>query len=233
MNHPLVSSAACLLMLAIPLLAEGQRGRGAPGANPDVPYPFFSTNPQQILENIATVVKATGLAESMEMPELRLERNELRAERILQVRTAGPENANKPNGYLLVELVRPNGQPMATVAITPDGIMIGAEDLRDVSPTRPWVRPLDLSIAAERIAQHRGKSPEAITYTYFHNTAEPFANVFRPLVAAQTERGIVYINSAGHAFAHDDSPLLAEFGAGGDRRRSSVGSLVKIGEWQK
>ena len=229
MNHLVISSATSVLMLAIPLLAQGCARRAAT----EVPHPS-ATNPQQVLANIARIARDTGLAQFMNMPELRMERNELRAERILYVRTDGvPEGSTTPDGYLVAELVRPNGEATVDVAIAPDGSWIlGAQDTRDASPTRPLVRPLGLSVAAERISQRRGgKSPQAIGYRYFHNTAEPFANHFRPLVAAFTESGIIYMNSAGHAFANEGSPLLSEFGARGERRGSSVGTLIKIGEW--
>ena len=189
-----------------------------------VPYPD-SIAPAEVLANIKAVVGQTRLAASMGMDELAMRHGELRVRRILQVRSATP-----PPGFLVAELEDMDGRPIANIA-TVRGLITFAEDCRG----RAIARSLDLSDASNRVRAHRGRAPLAAEYVYFDNVAERGLSETRPLVAVTTERGVIYLNSKGEAFAEEGSPLIDESrgqpGPAAPSVPSGVLPLCMLGQW--
>lgn len=172
----------------------GQRERPSLG-RVTVPHPN-SVDPADVIQNIRVINRQTRLAEVAGIPELR---GPLRASRILRVRSDLP-----PPGFLVVELEDGVGHPIAMVAMTRAGELMAVEDSRN--GTRG--KSLDLDDASARVLRHRRQRPNAIEYVYFPNVVEGGLSVFRPLVAVGTERGTIYLNSRGEAFAEEGSPLV-------------------------
>ena len=73
----------------------------------------------------------------------------------------------------------------------------------------------------------------AVEYEYFNNVVEPGISLFRPLVAARTENGVIYFNSQGEAFAEEGSALIKELGPRGPEFRVPPGvkRLRSLGRW--
>jgi hypothetical protein len=207
-----------------------QEGRGSPDSETlnvhatRIPYPD-SIEPAEVLANIKAVVGQTHLAEAMGIDELAMRHGELRIRRILQVRSEKP-----PPGFLVAELEGADGRPIANVA-TVRGLIIIAEDCRG----RTMARSLDLSDAANRVRIRRGRVPLAAEYVYFDNVAERGVSETRPLVAVTTERGVIYLNSKGEAFAEERSPLVDESGGQQGTRAlpaaPGVLPLRMLGQW--
>jgi hypothetical protein len=165
-----------------------------------VPYPG-SVSPAQVLANIQAVARQTHLADHMILPELA--NGELRVRRLLQVKSDTP-----PPGFLLAELDDQEGHATVDVAITRNGVILGAQDVRGKSPARAMDLAHVRSISQQRLA----KQPLTVEYQYFHNVIEPGYSLFRPIVVVTTERGELFFNSQGQVFAEEGSPYLTQFG---------------------
>ena len=176
-----------------------------------VPYPG-SAVPQQVVANIAAAATQTHLAGFLGVPDVAT--GKLVAHRVLQVKSDEP-----PAGYLVAELYDSKGNAVVRVAITRNGDIMGAEDLRGIK----FSKPLDLADAADRVKRRRGRDATLVEYEYFNNVAEGGVSVLRPLTVVRTERGAVYFNSRGEAFVEDDTPIQAEFQAVEPSRRLPPG----------
>ena len=159
-----------------------------------------SLEPGQVVRNVKALLRRGSLLKFSGIPELATE--DLRARRILDV-----TSALIPPGYLVVELDDARGQRVANLAMTPDGHFIMLEDARGAQAPRP----LPLADAASRVRGRRGRAPLSTRYVYLHNIAERGVSLCRPLVAAATEKGEIYLNSVGEAFIEEGTPLESEF----------------------
>jgi hypothetical protein len=181
---------------------RGTRPQNRPAQNQA--EPAGPLNPAEILANIKAISERLHVAEDLKVPELAMRANELRIRRIMQVRSE-----KQPPDYLIVELEDRSGNLVASVALTPAGVFMGAEDCRQCAPGS---RSLDLSVASRRVLDRRGRAPRAAEYVYFDNVIERGYSRFRPLVAVTTERGTLYLNSRSEAFVEEGSAILDEFG---------------------
>jgi hypothetical protein len=189
--------------------------RRGPGAL-TVPRPG-ATDPGGVVENIHAIVSQTK-AEMGGIPELA---GKLQAKRILRVKSS-----LVPGGYLVVELEDENQRPVALFAMTPEGTPMVVEDRRMVqSPLS-----LPLTDAAGRVMSKRGRPPLATEYVYFHNSAEPGISYCHPLVAATTEKGVVYLNSQGEAFVESGAPLEQELGLTPHALNAAEAAVKKAGK---
>jgi hypothetical protein len=174
----------------------------------EIPYPN-SVRPAEVLANIrAIVTRQAYLARDMKMPELAMRNNELRVGRVLQVRSVG-QPGPPPLAYLVVDLEDLSGNVVAMFAMTREGRFMGIQDCR---PCPPGSGPLGLAEASARVRACAG-NPKAVEYVYLAGGPEPGYSRFRPVAAVTTERGTVYLNSRGQAFAEERSTLLRECGA--------------------
>jgi hypothetical protein len=186
-----------------------------------VPFPG-SVKPAEVIANVQAAAQQTHLLGVLDIPELAT--GNVRARRILEVKSDMP-----PPGYLVVELDDLGGKPLAKVAMTKGGVIISADDSRN-SVERS---SLDLSDATTKVQQKRGRAPISAEYVYFHNVAERGISICRPLVAVTTERGVLYFNSKGEAFAEDGSLLITELGARSPvlAPSAAIKHLRLIGQW--
>jgi hypothetical protein len=173
------------------------------------PFPY-ATAAAEILENARYALREAKADESLRMPELRLENNDIKARRILDVKSLGA----RPDFYVL-ELETREGTRVANVAITRAGALMGVEDTRRKNLTAAADITAATDIAGRGVAQAR-----SARYVYAPNDAEPGLSYFRPLVEVDTVDGKVYVNSRGQMFADPDSPI-------GRRRGSSSGREMK------
>ncbi len=169
-----------------------------------VPHPFTS-NPAEILENVAAAVRQTHLDESLGFPALSMREGELRARRILDVKSL----YRRPD-YYVVELEDKQGIRVANVLIDRQGFILEADDLRglDVSSS---INLVDLPRYVRRYTSARIRT---MGYVWAPNFAEPGSALSRPLASAQTDAGVIFVNSRGEAWVEEESPLLKTSGAG-------------------
>ena len=227
-------AVAALVLVSLHATAfAGQAPTPAPRVDPllrrgldGVPVPFpDSIDPPEVMANIQEIVRKTGLVEASGIEELGQAQN-LRIRRIIRVRCDIPEFSP---GYIVVELVNPASHPVATVAMTRTGALIGVEDVRGLANSS---RSLDTADAVNRVRARRGRAPSSADYVYFFNVAEPGGSLFRPLVEVRTELGAIYLNSRGEAFIDDGSPLQAEVGESTVLRRGQLARILRaVGQW--
>lgn len=114
------------------------------------------------------------------------------------------------------------GRPLAIVGLTSNDEPIGIEDFRD-GPGEPQgdprlftgrmrPRPLQLEDAKARASRTLGVQVRAARYEHFSHNAETGVAVLRPLVALDTDQGVVYVNSRGQAFVDSAAPLARSRG---------------------
>lgn len=192
-----------------------------------VPHPY-TTKPSEILANIAAVARQTNLEELMEMNGLAMRNNELRARRILDVKSLskyfGPD-------YYLVELEDLRGVAFANVVVTKAGTVDGVQDVRG----KDLPRALDLQIAKKNVSARLGAATTNARYVYAMSMAEPGSSMYRPLVAVETAKGTVYFNSSNEPFAEAGSQLQKELAT--VTNAPAVGSpqllqLLKLDKWE-
>ena len=176
--------------------AAGVAAAQAGSTDEAAPFPY-AIAAAEILENARQALRKAKVDESLQMPELRMETNDLRARRILDVKSLGA----RPDFYVL-ELETRNGARIANVAITRAGHLMGAEDARRKNLTAA----ADITVATG-VAARGGVATRSARYVYAPNDAEPGMSYFRPLVEVDTPDGKVYVNSRGRAFADPDSPV--------------------------
>jgi hypothetical protein len=224
---PKVSIQLLRLIAVVSAACIGLSCRPARQESVEIPYPN-SVRPAEVLANIRTIVSRQAyLARDMKMPELAMHNNELRVGRVLQVRSAG-QLGPPPPAYLVVELEDLSGNVVAKFAMTPEGGFMGIEDCRQCPPRSG---SLDLAEASARVRSCAG-NPKAVEYVYLAGGAEPGYSRFRPVVAVTTERGTVYLNSRGQAFAEEGSTLLRDCGAPEPTRIAPGPSpLLLLGQW--
>jgi hypothetical protein len=167
---------------------------GSTDEAPPFPYAIAAA---EILENARHALRKAKVDESLQMPELRMETNDLRARRILDVKSLGA----RPDFYVL-ELETRNGARVANVVITRAGHLMGVEDARRKNLTVA----ADITVATG-IAARGGVATRSARYVYAPNDAEPGMSYFRPLVEVDTPDGKVYVNSRGRVFADPDSTV--------------------------
>jgi len=213
--RPLNGLLALLLLTASPISAQtlrmvggsgllaAQRQSVKPPANkygdPKVPYPF-TTKPAEILANIALVARETSLGQPFGLDALKAADTQLRARRILDVKSLDPKIG--PD-YYLVELDDLKGAPYARVMITKAGLVDACLDERG----RTIPRAPDLASAADKVQKNGlGRGTNA-RYVYAISAAQPGSPVYMPLVAIDTPKGTAYFNANGEPFAEVGSQL--------------------------
>ena len=162
------------------------------------PYPN-SVAPAEVLANVKTAARYGHLGTGLNMVEIEMRDRDLRIRRILEVGSEMP-----PPGYLVVELEDVSGSSIADVAITRVGTLFGAQDVRTKTPRRA----LDLEDASYRVSARIGSVAQRAEYVFFPSAAEPGSSIFRPLVAVTTDRGAVYVNSAGATFVDEGAAIV-------------------------
>jgi|RhiMethySRZTD1v2_1073278.scaffolds.fasta_scaffold03035_7 hypothetical protein len=171
--------------------AAGARGRG-PSPNAKVRRPPFPNGrlPQEILANISYGIKQMRMDEA---PGLGALGGPLVAGRILDVKS------DVVDDYYVVELVATNGQPLADVAIGKNGVVMSVWQYQPGAP-----RPLapDLDDVKVRLTRRFG-SADARYYHTMTNIEVSGGSVYVPLVAADTPRGRVYVNSSLDMFVEE------------------------------
>jgi hypothetical protein len=191
-------------------LFAGQRQTVKPPADreggPQVPYPN-ATKPAEILANIALVARETELGQPMGLDALKAADTQLRARRILDVKSQDPKIG--PD-YYLVELDDLNGSPYARLMVTKAGIVDACIDER--GKTIP--RSPDLAVASAKVQKNGlGRGTNA-RYVYALSAAQPGSPVYMPLVAIDTPKGTVYFNTNVEPFAEAGSQLHKEASSG-------------------
>ena len=146
--------------------------------------------PHEILANISSGIKDMRMDEA---PGLDALGGPLVAGRILEV------TSDVVADYYVVELVATNGQPLADVAISTDGRVMSVWPFQPGAP-----RPLapDLNDVKTKLARRFG-SAEARYYHTMTNIAVSGGSVYVPLVAADTPRGRIYVNSDLDMYVED------------------------------
>jgi hypothetical protein len=165
------------------------------------PFPG-SRSPAEVLAHIKATVAEFHLAEDLELPELAKRQNDLRIRRILKVRSE-----KIPPQYVVAELSGESGTIVARIAFTTTGDYMMAQNCRQCDSL-----PLDLSDAVGRVQTRRSRAPVGAEYVHFDSHAEPGLSRLRPLAMVITERGSIYFNSRGEAFAEDGADVLTELG---------------------
>jgi hypothetical protein len=192
-----------------------------------VPYP--NTNkPAEILANIAAFARQTTWTQPSGMDALKAADTQLRARRILDVKSLaamfGPD-------YYLVELDDLTGVPYARVMITKAGLIDALIDERG----KTIDKALDLSVVSEKVQQHGLGPGTNCRYVYAMSAADPGSSVYRPLVAVDTPKGTVYYNAKGQPFAEAGSELDKEASTGKEApfaKNPYIFQLRLLDRWQ-
>lgn len=209
-------SAGAALSLALALLAPA----AAQEPRPLVPYPR-SADTSEILANVRAVVRYARLRNALDGQTLG--DGQFGILRALHV-----TSDLFPGGYVIAELMDRQRRPLAALAMTEDGAFVMLEDRR-----AGGFGPLDLPIAAAKVRARLGKPPLSTGYVYFHNTLELGISFCRPLVAATTEDGVIYVNSGAEAFADEGGPIARRWADASAARTvyASGRRLVPMGTW--
>jgi hypothetical protein len=163
--------------------SSAARGRG-PSPNPKVRRPPFPNGrlPEEILANLSYGIKQMRLDEA---PGREALGGSLVAGRILDV------TSDIMADYYVVELVAAGGGPLADVAIGKDGFVLSVWNYQPGAPRR--LAP-DLDDVKSKLTRRFG-SAEAKYYHTTTNIEIAGGSVYVPLIAADTPRGRVFVNS--------------------------------------
>jgi hypothetical protein len=167
-----------------------------------IPHPY-GTRDSEIMENVAAAIQQSHLAEAVNIPELAMRHNELRARRILDVKSM-----TKRADFYVVELEDYAGTSVANVAIEKSGILLGVEQTHGVEAARS----LDLAVASTRARRYIAGPPTRVHYVHLIGPAETGSPLFAPLAAVESPDGTIYYNSRGEAFADESSTVAKRSG---------------------
>ncbi|MGE0464560.1 MAG: hypothetical protein AB7Q16_24590, partial [Vicinamibacterales bacterium] len=171
-----------------------------------VPFPG-SADPSRIVANILAILQQTDMTFSTEGLRERLLEPGLRAGTVRQVWYSAPRPSGPgrpaPADYFVVDLEDRMGRPLAIVGLTSNDEPIGIEDFRD-GPGEPQgdprlftgrmrPRPLQLEDPKARASRALGVQVRGARYEHFNHNAETGVAVLRPLVALDTDQGVVYV----------------------------------------
>jgi hypothetical protein len=163
-----------------------------------IPHPF-ATDPNDILQNIVAAFRQTHLDEFTGESRFGARSDELRVHRVLDVTSL----TNRPS-YYVVELDDKEGEYIGKVAITKDGIILQVHSAAAGHPDRRSIRSED---ARGVVARFTNATVRSMQFVYADNVAEPGNPVLTPLLRVGTDAGVLYLSSAGDAFAEEGSIL--------------------------
>ena len=125
-----------------------------------------------------------------------------------------------------------SGSHMVNIGITLLGEILAAQGCRACPDAG---RPLDLIDASARVRNRRAIATRAAEYVYFDNVAQAGYSRLTPLAAVTTDRGTVYFNSKGEAFAEEGAPIIDDVGGesatGALQVRGPMLRLRSMGQW--
>lgn len=115
---------------------------------------------------------------------------ELRPRRILDVKSLG----RRPDFYV-VELEDKQGARVANVLITKPGLIMEADDVRGLAAPSS----IDLAELPRYVRRYAEAPIRTMQYVYATNVAEPGSALSRPLAAAHTDAGVIFVRSGNRS----------------------------------